>query len=400
MYRRGKCIGVFVLAGVLACASTPVVFRQPSSSYVDAWLQWDDAGQAQVHLILSLPERELLAAGEPSAPERMTVTASLLDADGRRFAGEAWASDLTTQPLAEGDFWHEYSLPLPQAGRSELVVGIVLRGRIILSGWRRSFAVAELPAQSPQITEPVWLEAAAAERPSLSRAYVESDEPRVRSALWLPASINTTGESVDVHWQILSGSAVVGSGHLQVAGAPGNTPFELQLPQLPSGIYGLQLQALVGEAEVRGGGAWQVVPGTLAWGDSLPAPQMLEVILPAAAVQHLQSAPAAQQLEIWQDYLQTLQPGDPKNALLLLQQRWQEASARFTQGAQAGWQTDRGRVYIRRGAPDELDRLDDPSNAQRLERWRYRRENHVFLFRDARGNGEYVLERTNDPNYP
>ena len=169
---------------------------------------------------------------------------------------------------------------------------------------------------------------------------------------------------------------------------------------MPPGIYGLQLQLQWGEESLRVGGGWQVVPAIYAWKDSLPSQQMLQIMLSAAEWQRLQLASPAERGTIWQEYLRVLQAGAPEEALVVLQRRWQEASIRFVQGDRPGWETDRGRVFIRRGAPDEIDRLDDPANAERLERWRYRQDNHVFVFRDARGTGEYVLERTNDPNYP
>lgn len=63
---------------------------------------------------------------------------------------------------------------------------------------------------------------------------------------------------------------------------------------------------------------------------------------------------------------------------------------------QPGWTTDRGRIYIRNGAPDELEE-DQSSDDTRFVRkdfqiWKYRsRPNAVYLFIDMQMSGNYRL---------
>ncbi len=58
-----------------------------------------------------------------------------------------------------------------------------------------------------------------------------------------------------------------------------------------------------------------------------------------------------------------------------------------------GWRTDRGRVYIIYGEPDETERYPSSQNSKPYETWHYYRiENGVeFDFIDRSGFGEYVL---------
>ena len=73
------------------------------------------------------------------------------------------------------------------------------------------------------------------------------------------------------------------------------------------------------------------------------------------------------------------------------------ANAHFS-GEQPGWRTDRGRVYIKLGAPDEVLQLNPPQDAAAMQRWTYYRDNKVFVFVDRAGRGDYELARANaDP---
>ena len=62
-------------------------------------------------------------------------------------------------------------------------------------------------------------------------------------------------------------------------------------------------------------------------------------------------------------------------------------------GGREGWRTDRGRVYIKNGPPDEVERPSMELNMPRVEIWLYSRLNKRFIFTDRQGNGEYRLVR-------
>ena len=69
------------------------------------------------------------------------------------------------------------------------------------------------------------------------------------------------------------------------------------------------------------------------------------------------------------------------------------ANQRYTRQGRAGWITDRGRVYILYGDPDEMERVPSQNNAKPHEIWHYYQvENGVqFVFVDRSGFSEYVL---------
>lgn len=60
-----------------------------------------------------------------------------------------------------------------------------------------------------------------------------------------------------------------------------------------------------------------------------------------------------------------------------------------------GWRTDRGRIFIKFGEPDDIERHPFEMNTTPFEVWRYYNLRKVFVFVDRTGFGDYFL----DPHY-
>jgi len=56
-----------------------------------------------------------------------------------------------------------------------------------------------------------------------------------------------------------------------------------------------------------------------------------------------------------------------------------------------GWQSDRGKIYIVYGAPDQVDRQDSQIKMPTSEIWYYNRLNRKYFFVDRNGEGVYRL---------
>ncbi len=69
------------------------------------------------------------------------------------------------------------------------------------------------------------------------------------------------------------------------------------------------------------------------------------------------------------------------------------ANDHFSVGKTAGWKTDRGRVYIMYGKPDQIDRHPNESNSKPYEIWYYNsiQGGVSFDFIDKTGFGDYTL---------
>jgi len=79
------------------------------------------------------------------------------------------------------------------------------------------------------------------------------------------------------------------------------------------------------------------------------------------------------------------------------------ANDAFRQGGRVasmtGWRTDRGRIYLRHGAPDDVRR--NPVATRPYEAWKYTRDRgYWYVFVDRNGMGDYQLIATNDRREP
>jgi GWxTD domain-containing protein len=77
-----------------------------------------------------------------------------------------------------------------------------------------------------------------------------------------------------------------------------------------------------------------------------------------------------------------------------------EANRRYREGGSAaipGWRTDRGRIFIKYGAPDEVLERRQAASTNPYEAWKYTRGRALkFVFMDLTRFGNYVLIYTND----
>ena len=69
------------------------------------------------------------------------------------------------------------------------------------------------------------------------------------------------------------------------------------------------------------------------------------------------------------------------------------ANRSFTFMRQQGWRTDRGRVYIKHGEPDEIDDYPFAPNSHPYQEWHYYRGGRYrkFTFIDENEDGDYRL---------
>jgi GWxTD domain-containing protein len=94
-------------------------------------------------------------------------------------------------------------------------------------------------------------------------------------------------------------------------------------------------------------------------------------------------------------------PGTPENELQVgFYQRLAEANRRFREGGAAeipGWRTDRGKILILRGEPDEIMRRPSNARSNPWEAWKYTRPRPLkYVFYDETRLGNYQMIYTDD----
>ncbi len=99
-------------------------------------------------------------------------------------------------------------------------------------------------------------------------------------------------------------------------------------------------------------------------------------------------------------------PYTPENeALDEFLKRWNYVNTRFKIGDTPGWKTDRGRIYLKYGPPDNVERHTFGAGENTWERWDYFDKNLYFIFADTKGLGKLELVDSNaegeihDPNW-
>jgi GWxTD domain-containing protein len=138
------------------------------------------------------------------------------------------------------------------------------------------------------------------------------------------------------------------------------------------------------------------------WGEKQVQPanlklsiEHLKLIANPGDVKKIQKAPGSNRDELLAEYWKERDPtpGTEKNELYdEFYTRIQDANKLFHYSKRDGWNTDRGRIYIKYGPPEEILRDIQGTEAfSRYEIWYYHQIRRQFVFYDRLGGGEYRL---------
>jgi GWxTD domain-containing protein len=121
--------------------------------------------------------------------------------------------------------------------------------------------------------------------------------------------------------------------------------------------------------------------------------EILGLIASGDDLKPLRDAPELERAEAWAKFWAARDP-DPSTieneALSQHLARVQYVVKEFSQFG-PGWRSDRGRVYIRYGPPEQIDSAMDSRSQGEYEIWRYFTRNLEFVFYDMFGIGDYKL---------
>ena len=101
----------------------------------------------------------------------------------------------------------------------------------------------------------------------------------------------------------------------------------------------------------------------------------------------------AEREQLWKEFWEKRDPtpGTPHNEYKeTYLERVEYANVHFRE-TQEGWRTDRGRIYILLGPPDEVESHPFELEYKPYEIWYYYSRNMVFIFVDEHGFGDYIL---------
>jgi GWxTD domain-containing protein len=185
---------------------------------------------------------------------------------------------------------------------------------------------------------------------------------------------------------------------------PGPEPLILDIPvpslELPPGRYRLEAEVIDPETKgVERRRSELRLRLTTAWlaRNCREAGALLDIVATEAEAKQVRDAEGGECGEILAAYWSRNDPtpGTPQNEYREeIFGRVEAAASLFVEPfTKPGWRTDRGRVYLRYGAPDSRVLRDGDVGAPAAEIWEYVSPRRVFVFVDQRGVGEYWLVR-------
>jgi len=137
---------------------------------------------------------------------------------------------------------------------------------------------------------------------------------------------------------------------------------------------------------------WRGEPGNP--GDLDRAVEQLRYILPTKRFRELQDAPMSQKKQLFDEFWHSVDPSPDNEANELMAEyyhRAEFADRRFSWSRFAGWRSDRGRIYMIHGNPDQVERSEGGLDSPAWERWSYEESGREFFFVDRLGFGDYQL---------
>ena len=230
--------------------------------------------------------------------------------------------------------------------------------------------------------------------PNVDRTVLDSRQPVFIYYEVYPPAV----DSLKIYTRLLNsrGAIVREVTQERVAVQPITRHFQkLEMSNLPVGRY-------VIETQVSGGGQSALkalnfrihlsgVPGSV--GDLDTAIRQLRYIANTKTVKRMLRAEEGNRETLFMDYWKKRDPSPDTSLNELMQEyygRIERANMLFG-GFRAGWETDRGEVYIRFGPPDEVERHPFEVNSKPYEIWYYYDQQRRFRFVDEMGYGEYRL---------
>ena len=167
-------------------------------------------------------------------------------------------------------------------------------------------------------------------------------------------------------------------------------------------IVRLGVGALTMNAVVTGHSDTTKTPIFVTFGEDLPVATFNEMLSylryfgSSARLQALRDAPPDTRATAWASFLRETDP-DPatpvNEAMRDYFGRIAEANARFREEGEVGWLTDRGRVFVALGAPDQYyePNTTDMNQRGRTQVWDYRRHRLQVVFIDQTGFGRWRM---------
>jgi GWxTD domain-containing protein len=370
-------------------------------------------GSPSVHIEIQVPYSELefvkLGARYGAAVE---FVAKVRTGD-REVAGDVWEQRFLVGTFAESKDTHTRivttrSFPVRE-GRYHVKVQVrdLNGGRV--SAAEIALPVTGLSGSTLGLTDMLFGECgvdtsgAEAFLDNTSRRYAEDLGSFCVESAVLDLSGPMAGKQYRLGWRIKDESSLeVASAETVLVGESARR-FRLRPPvaNLFLGTYEIQLEVQEGKRRWAQSGSFEVeavtTPVGAQWATLL---EILEYMANPGDLAPLRKANTAEaRAAAWKTFWSRRDPtpGTERNeSLIEFMHRIRYANAQF-QGIGPGWRTDQGHIYIKYGAPDQMEEIPASVTSYPTQIWHYYQLNRKYTFIDRDGFGHYVLVNETGP---
>lgn len=435
----------WALAGLLAAGAQAQSAEEPTLELSTVRFYRDASGQTVVDAFCRVPFALLdpLARG-PDGRAAYRVTVAVRDSTGLELVSQSWAETVPVRMLdVRGASAVEHFTFAARPGRYAIEVAVtdsasgrVSRHRAAVDAYSGTPGASDLllatavrqgGAAGDTVARPGEIRKGALFLQASGRPVLTPQRARLGYYLELyPATPETA--TVAVRVESAAGAPVVAAEGQKLAfGAGGGvTRGMVDLAGLPPGSYRLALRVATRDSQVVrsaefGMAGFETEAAIATLQPATPADvfgEMGEADLDTLYLPLIYLMKAEEQgiypslsVEGKRSYLRRFwarrdpTPGTPRNeAQEDFYGRIAEATRRFREGGAAqipGWRTDRGRIFIRYGPPDEVLSRPQAGNTLPYEVWKYTRARPLkYVFLDQTQFGNYALIWTNDRREP
>jgi GWxTD domain-containing protein len=366
-----------------------------------------DRESTYVFLQVEVPYRELSFRRIGSRLEASFDIIVHVFREERQVTGDLWSETVRIGDRRElggvaASFRKDISLPLAP-GEYELDVRVTepgsgQTGRVRLGARLPERAAGKIAVSSLLIGECGLLGGISELRrdPRIRRRYATAVDSLCAYLEIYHAGISAS--EIALRWRLLGwGGEILASGEMTAARGPEATAVNWSFATGDLWIGEYRLEAVVGVA----GEQTEVAARIHLLGETDPSlaeffADLLDVLAYIADEKEmlpLRMASAQERKALWDEFWQRRDPtpeSDYNEYKEEFFRRLRFANENFGV-LREGWRTDRGRIYIQHGDPDQVTRGVHPASRQAMEVWHYDHLGARFVFVDRNGFGDYVL---------
>ncbi|MDD4858262.1 MAG: GWxTD domain-containing protein [Candidatus Krumholzibacteria bacterium] len=175
--------------------------------------------------------------------------------------------------------------------------------------------------------------------------------------------------------------------------------FDINIEDLPLGEYEIEFVAGTsdGAQESESEGRFTVLFNRGLFGGHIgDLVELLSIVADEKEARAVAEAPPAERMNAWASFWRKRDPTvstESNEAFSDFLQRLKYVLANFS-AHKPGWRTDMGKIYLKNGAPDNVEDRQEGSMGRYYRLWYYYSNGVVYVFEDALGTGDYHLLST------